>query len=141
MTSSMEFMICHFSHKDFPVYRIFLRWSGLLCPKRPRCFNQAKKFKWLDRKILCNSRHTQNDILQFRANSSSEPWLKYDTSKCTLRNRLPSIINSDSSDITEKISTHTLCGFKFYLKRTYLGSYESDCFIVNCHNCRLTTQT
>ena len=54
--------------------------------------------------------------------------------KC-LRHSLPSIINSASNSIIEKLSTHSYRGFVDYVKHTILGEYSYECSLSNCYVC------
>ena len=53
----------------------------------------------------------------------------------TLRNITPKVINDSPHCIISKILTHSLQGFKFYIKQYYIKSYNSDCSIINCYIC------
>jgi Holliday junction resolvase RusA-like endonuclease len=63
------------------------------------------------------------------------PRLKFNSSRCSIRNRLPSLINSAPSSITEKIQTHSLNGFALYLKKLFIDQYTNICSIQNCYIC------
>ena len=54
--------------------------------------------------------------------------------KC-LRNHLPIVLNSTSSEILEKIDTHSYNGFSNYAKLKYINEYCNECLIVNCYIC------
>ena len=57
----------------------------------------------------------------------------------SILNTLPKLINSLSSDITSKVLTHSLDGFKLYAKNFYISSYSlSNCIIPDCYSCRFT---
>ena len=52
-----------------------------------------------------------------------------------IRHYLPSVINKSKPDILDKISTHTIQGFAFYIKRTIICSYRVECIVRNCYIC------
>ena len=54
--------------------------------------------------------------------------------KCT-RHYLPTVINKLEPDISNKISTHSLQGFAFYIKRTMINKYQTECDVRNCYVC------
>ena len=54
--------------------------------------------------------------------------------KC-IRYHLPVSINSTSTEILNKINTHSLKGFAGYIKQYYLKSYEDICTIPTCYIC------
>ena len=52
-----------------------------------------------------------------------------------LRNFLPSIMNETSSDILDKINTHSFKGYSNYAKMTYINKYSTVCQIEHCYIC------
>ena len=54
--------------------------------------------------------------------------------KC-LRNYLSGVINSTSSSILDKITTHSYQGFANYAKLKFIENYSSACYVQNCYNC------
>ena len=54
--------------------------------------------------------------------------------KC-IRHYLPTVINNLEPDILNKISTHSLQGFAFYIKRTMINKYQTECDVRNCYVC------
>ena len=54
--------------------------------------------------------------------------------KC-IRHYLPSVINKSKPDILDKISTHTIQWFAFYIKRTIMCNYRVECIVRNCYIC------
>ena len=54
--------------------------------------------------------------------------------KC-LRCYLPNFINNSSSQVLDKINTHSYEGFSFFIKRTTLNSYRIECTVPNCYIC------
>ena len=63
------------------------------------------------------------------------PHVKYEFSKSSIKYRLPKLVNDTPHNILSKINTHSLQGFKFYLKRTFINSYHEICTIPNCYVC------
>lgn len=70
---------------------------------------------------------TQDDIHQ--------PFAKHDYAKKCIRYDLPKIINGTPTIILDKVSTHSLDGFSWYVKKYIVQSYETTCTIVNCYIC------
>ena len=64
------------------------------------------------------------------------PCLRYNVSTCSIKKRLPSIMNNAHRNLTEKLYSHSINGLVFYLKQTFINSYESTCHIQNCYICR-----
>ena len=54
--------------------------------------------------------------------------------KC-LRCYLPDFINSSSSEVLDKVDTHSYEGFSFFIKQTKLNSYRIDCIVPDCYIC------
>ena len=56
------------------------------------------------------------------------PRLKYEISKCTIKHRVPKLVNdaSESTSILEKTETHSLYGLSFYIKRTKINAYPTE---------------
>ena len=54
--------------------------------------------------------------------------------KC-IRHYLPVVINDLKDDILNKIETHSLYGFVFYIKRIWLNEYKTECVEQNCYVC------
>ena len=52
-----------------------------------------------------------------------------------IRHYLPSAINKSKPDTLEKILTHIIQGFAFYIKRTTISNYRAECLIRNCYIC------
>lgn len=61
--------------------------------------------------------------------------VKHDYAKYCLRFDLPRVINATPAIILDKISTHSLDGFSWYIKTHILESYKSDCTIDSCYIC------
>ena len=54
--------------------------------------------------------------------------------KC-IRYSLPNLINETSSDIIDKVFTHSVNGFKLYVEKCIIQKYSDTCHIVNCYIC------
>ena len=52
-----------------------------------------------------------------------------------IRHYLPSLTNKSKPDILDKISTHIIQGFAFYIKRTPICNYRVECIVRNCYIC------
>ena len=52
--------------------------------------------------------------------------------KC-IRHYPPTVINKLEADILNKISTHSFQGFAFYIKRTMINKYQTECDVRNCY--------
>ena len=48
---------------------------------------------------------------------------------------IPVVINNLKADILNKIDTHSLYGFVFYIKRIWLNEYKTECVEPNCYVC------
>ena len=53
-----------------------------------------------------------------------------------LRNITAKIVNEAPDCIIDKIHTHSLHGFSYYIRRYYINSYNEVCTIDNCYICR-----
>ena len=53
----------------------------------------------------------------------------------SVRYNLPIVVNNTTSEILDKIETHSLLGFAGYIKHQYLNSYEDTCTLVHCYVC------
>jgi hypothetical protein len=65
------------------------------------------------------------------------PCVKYELSKCAIKHRIPKLVNEAPNSILAKVNTHSLQGFTFYLKRTFISNYQVSCTIPNCYICSL----
>ena len=54
--------------------------------------------------------------------------------KC-IRHYLSVVSNDLKNDILNKIETHSLYGFVFYIKRIWLNEYKTECVEHNCYVC------
>jgi hypothetical protein len=51
------------------------------------------------------------------------PRLKYNISACMAKHRIPTMVNEATSQLREKIYSHSLKGFVYYLKQAFVSSY------------------
>jgi hypothetical protein len=84
-------------------------------------------------------RHTQihNYATRHSANLVVPP-SRHAFVKHSIRFRIPSIFNSLSASIKEKLNTHSYQGFSRYVKNHIIDTYEVDCRILNCYVCQRT---
>ena len=54
--------------------------------------------------------------------------------KC-IRSHLPVILNDTPAMIINKINTHSIQGFSFFIKRYYLSQYTTQCQLRGCFTC------
>ena len=82
-------------------------------------------------------------MLQFESRSFQERYKKANhlcvakhtfARKC-IRYSLPNLINETPSDIIDKVFTHSVNGFKLYVKKCIIVKYSDTCHIVNCYIC------
>ena len=52
-----------------------------------------------------------------------------------LRNMIPRILNTTAPSILQKINTHSLSGYVFFIKHCFINSYSIQCSVVNCYVC------
>ena len=55
----------------------------------------------------------------------------------SLRFNLSNLIRSTPEQTLEKIYTHSLQGFNWYIKRTTIANYQLECSIPECYICNL----
>ena len=55
--------------------------------------------------------------------------------KCT-RHEVIRIVNEMPLVITGKVHTHSLSGFSYYIKKTFISNYQETCTTQNCYICR-----
>jgi hypothetical protein len=63
------------------------------------------------------------------------PKIKHSYMKNSLRYRIPNVFNNTAKIITDKIQTHSLAGFKTYIKKYFLNNYSTICSVNNCYIC------
>ena len=64
------------------------------------------------------------------------PRVKHTFATRCLRYQLHCTIRETSEQILEKISTHSLKGFSWYIKTTYVNKYNETCQLRFCYVCR-----
>ena len=64
-----------------------------------------------------------------------QPYARHEYAKRCLRFDLPQIINSTPSHILDKVYTHSLNGYSWYIKQSIIKSYQENCIIQNCYIC------
>ena len=52
-----------------------------------------------------------------------------------IRYSLPNLINETSSNIIDKVYTHSVNGFRRYVKKCMIQKYSDTCHIINCYIC------
>jgi hypothetical protein len=85
--------------------------------------------------IRNSSIHTQNTRA---ANDFQLPRVKHEFAKFSMTYLIPTAIKNCPTQIREKIHTHSLAGFKKYIKRYYIESYNETCSIRGCYVCQRT---
>jgi hypothetical protein len=83
--------------------------------------------------IRNSSIHTQNTR---GANDFQLPRVKHEFAKFGIQYMIPTAIKNCPSQIREKIYTHSLTGFKKYIKLYYIESYDENCIIRDCYVCQ-----
>ena len=63
------------------------------------------------------------------------PTIKHEHAKTSFRYQLIKIVNGTTTDIIDRIGTHSLYGFSLYIKHTLLENYKHRCAIINCYAC------
>jgi hypothetical protein len=63
------------------------------------------------------------------------PHVKHEYAKQSFRYRIPCALNYMQECIKQKIFTHSLIGFKLYVKHFLINSYNPHCTIPNCFVC------
>ena len=51
------------------------------------------------------------------------------------RNMIPKILNTTAPSIIQKINTHSLDGYVYFIKHCFINSYSVECSVVNCYVC------
>ena len=77
--------------------------------------------------ILYNQYHTRQH------NDYRLPAVSHDFAINSISYVFPKTINSMDHNIKDKMYTHSFNGFKAYIKRMFLESYNTDCTIFNCY--------
>ena len=53
----------------------------------------------------------------------------------SISHKFPETFNDMDDDAKDKMHSHSLWGFKNYIKQIYFDSYDVNCEIANCPNC------
>ncbi len=64
-----------------------------------------------------------------------QPFAKHEYAKRCLRFDLPKLVNDTPTIILDKIDTHSLNGFSWYVKQYFINKYQEQCNILNCYIC------
>jgi hypothetical protein len=67
------------------------------------------------------------------------PFVRHEFAKRNIRYKIPVLFNATKDAIKEKIYTHSLSGFKAYVKYDFIKSYSSSCILQNCYVCGNST--
>ena len=73
-----------------------------------------------------------------RCSSFQLPMVRHDFAKRGLQYNIVKIINTTHNDILDKIHTHSLYGYAYYIKHNFLQNYINECTIQNCYVCDST---
>ena len=65
----------------------------------------------------------------------SIPFVRHEFARQSFSYRIPHILNNMHPSIKSKISTHSLIGFKLYVKKFFIDRYDTQCSIKNCFVC------
>ena len=63
------------------------------------------------------------------------PAVRHDFARLSIRYRFPVRFNKMKINFKSKIFTHSLDGFKRYVKNDYINSYETECLLPDCRSC------
>jgi len=70
-----------------------------------------------------------------RGRTFIKPRISHSFAEGCLRHRLPCLLNDTSTNILEKVNTHSEYGFASYVKHTSIEKYSFNCSTVNCYIC------
>ncbi len=79
--------------------------------------------------------HSHNTRQQHKLHA---PFTKHEYVRNCIRFDLPRLVNETPAIILDKINTHSLAGFSWYIKRYILDSYKEECTIEQCYICSRT---
>jgi hypothetical protein len=63
------------------------------------------------------------------------PAVKHEFAKNGIYCKIPQTLNSMPKNLSDKIETHSMDGFKRYIKETFTNNYPSECIIQNVFVC------
>ena len=69
------------------------------------------------------------------SNNYAIPLVKHEFVKKSIRFRIPTFFNSMNMNIKSKIYTHSIVGYKLYIKKAIILSYSDLCNVPNCYIC------
>lgn len=64
------------------------------------------------------------------------PVIKHEFAKCSIRYKIAIFFNEMTFEFKTKIYTHSINGFKVYVKKKIIEKYETVCIDPNCYSCR-----
>ena len=70
-----------------------------------------------------------------QSNNLRLPAVSHEFAKCSISYKFPKTFNNMEPTTKEKIDTHSLSGFKNYVKQKLLQTYPTECKITNCYVC------
>ena len=80
-----------------------------------------------------NSRITSDVTRQYNTFRLSS--VRHEFAKRSIYFRFPKVFNDMDDSIKEKMYTHSIDGFKNYVKKIFLNSYDINCITENCPSC------
>ena len=91
--------------------------------------------------IRCLQRSSVHDHdTRYASLIDSEPTRTVMAQNC-IRHHLVNVLNCTHRCILDKIATHSIHGFTFYVKRYYLNQLSSECHIRQCYVCNRWVQS
>ena len=54
---------------------------------------------------------------------------------CCLRNAVQNVVNDTNQNVIDKIFTHSLQGYAWYIKQSYINQYQEECTLDHCYIC------
>jgi len=91
----------------------------------PEYFNDA---------LILNPDHT-HPYLTRSSHHLRIPQIYHEFARQSIRYRFVKTLNGMSDQFKSKLTTHSLQGFKSYVKKSFLSSYSMHCDIINCYVC------
>ena len=73
----------------------------------------------------------ESTIYDLRCSSFQPPMVKHNFEKRVLQYNIVKIINTIHNYILDKIPTHSLYGYAYYIKHIFLQNYINECTIQN----------
>jgi hypothetical protein len=123
---------------------IFKSLRILKCPDL--CALQCYKFCYRLENRLLPSYFLGNDLFvknfnvhdydTVRSNFFHIPRVKHNFAKLGIRYKISTFFNSMNNQIRDKIYTHSIHGYKIYVKKRIIESYSDTCTNIDCFICR-----